>query len=72
MSEKKLDPLYKTEVPGFYKSHDGVLINKDNDSLLAYKKRKIKEHRIDNIIEEMDSIKSDLSEIKELLRGLVK
>lgn len=72
MSQKQPDTLQKTEVPGFYKSRDGILINKDNDALAAYKKRKIKEHKLDTIFDEMDSLKSDITEIKELLKGLVK
>ena len=39
MSQKSPEIFNKTEAPGFYKSHDGVLINKDNDSLDAYKKK---------------------------------
>lgn len=65
-------PLQKTEVDGFYKSHDGVLINKDNNALMAYKKRKQKEQRLDDLVEEMGVLKNDISEIKELLKGLVK
>ena len=72
MSKKERDENNKTEIPGIYKPHDGILINKDNDSLMAYKRRKIKEQRLDNIIEEMDTLKNDISEIKALLKGLVK
>lgn len=72
MSQKKPEVFNKTEVPGFYKSHDGVLINKDNDALAAYKKKKLKEHRLDNVLEDIDTLKSDILEIKELLKGLVK
>lgn len=72
MSQKTPDQLQKTEVPGFYKARDGILINKDNEALVAYKKRKIKEHRLDTIFDEMDTLKNDISEIKELLKGLAK
>lgn len=72
MSQKPPDQYHKTEAPGFYKSHDGVLINKDNEGLAAYKKRKIKEHKLETIFDDVDSLKNDLSEIKELLKGLVK
>ena len=30
----------KTEVPGFYKTDSNYLINKDNEALFAYKKKK--------------------------------
>mgnify|MGYP006304864221 CR=1 FL=1 len=74
MSQKNLDTdtLHKTEAPGFYKSYDGVLINKDNEALSAYKRKKQKEHKVEIMMQEMDTLKNDISEIKELLKGLVK
>ena len=64
--------MEKTEVPGIYKKSEGVLINKDNDALKAYKIRKIKENKINIIESDMEQIKTDMHEIKELLRGLLK
>ena len=62
----------KTQVPGIYKVAEGILINKDNDALKAYKARKEKERKVSSMIEDMDNLKKDMQEIKELLRGLVK
>jgi hypothetical protein len=62
----------KTEVPGVYKVSDGVLINKDNTSLQAYKAQKRRLKKIDNIEEEISSLRKDMDEIKTLLRGLIK
>lgn len=62
----------KTDVPGIYKNGDGVLINKDNSSLNAYKLQKIHQHRNRKLEEEVKTMKSDIAEIKELLKGLVK
>lgn len=62
----------KTDVPGFYKVDESLIINKDNDALKAYKKRKIKESRVNNIHYELNNLKSDIKEIKELLKGLIK
>ena len=61
----------KTEVPGFYKAGEGIVINKDNDALLAYKKRKQKERRIEEVREEVNALKSDVSEIKEMMKQLL-
>lgn len=72
MSKNDPKVLHKTEVPGFYKSHDGVLINKDNEALAAYKKKKIRDQQIEGVIQEMHTLKNDISEIKELLKGLIK
>jgi len=64
--------MEKTEVPGIYKERDGILINKDNDALAAYKKRMRKEKAIDEMQDELSELKNDMKEIKELLKGLVK
>tara|TARA_B110000503_G_scaffold105835_1_gene157937 strand:+ start:60 stop:260 length:201 start_codon:yes stop_codon:yes gene_type:complete len=61
-----------TDVPGIFKTSEGVLINKDNDALKAYKIRKIKENKLNIIESDMDQLKTDMLEIKELLRGLLK
>ena len=57
----------KTEVSGIYKVCDGVLINKDNEALQAYKRKKARElniNEISNIKEDVTSLKSDIEEIK--------
>lgn len=63
---------YKTEIPGIYKTKDGILINKDNDALKAYKKKKEQVRKMKNLEEDIDSLKNDMAEIKELLKGLLK
>jgi len=60
----------KTEVSGIYKVREGVLINKDNDALKIYKNKKFKERRIDEIQNDVLSLKDDIAEIKQLLKGL--
>lgn len=69
----------RTEVPGIYKVSEGVLINKDNEGLKAYRAKKEKDRRLDRVEKDLQALKSDfvivrddLTEIKELLRGLVK
>jgi len=62
----------KTEIQGIYKTSEGALINKDNEALLRYKKAKQKNQEIENLKHDVGNIKSELSEIKELLKGLVK
>lgn len=63
--------LKKTEVPGLYKVTEGVLINKDENALAAYKARKAKDKKIELMDRELTSMKSELSEIKSLLMELV-
>jgi len=62
----------KTDVPGVYKDGEGVLINKDNEALRAYRHQKMQRNKYVEIEEEVKVIKSDLHEIKELLKGLIK
>ncbi len=64
--------MEKTEVPGIYKVKKGVLINKDQESLAAYKKNKMRNRKLEQLEEDVQSMKNDLTEIKELLRGLAK
>ena len=62
----------KTEVPGIYKVREGVLINTDNKALAAYKNKKKRERNIDQMQEDIHTLKSDLQEIKDLLKGLAR
>lgn len=61
--------MKKTERPGIYKEVDGIVLNKDDVGLKAYKKRKELDRNRDKKI---DSLQSELSEIKELLKQLMK
>lgn len=60
----------KTDVPGLYKISEGVIINKDNEALKIYKNKKARERRIDEIQSDVLSLKDDIAEIKQLLKGL--
>lgn len=62
----------KTEEPGLYRSSDGVLINKDNQALRAYKQKKIEMKKISDLEKTVTDMKGDLEEIKNLLKGLAK
>lgn len=64
--------MEKTEIPGYYKVSEGVVVNKDNDSLKAYKMQKMKNAQLNTMEEKVNKLESDISEIKELLKGLVK
>jgi hypothetical protein len=60
--------LIKTEVDGIYRDIEtNALINRDNESLIAYKKIKKKNAEIKNLREEVDALKCDITEIKTLL-----
>lgn len=61
---------YKTELPGYYKVDESVVINKDNDALITYKKKKMKDIKLVKLENDLSSLKSDMEEIKQLLKGL--
>lgn len=61
----------KTERNGIYRSVEGALINKDNDALQAYKLKKVKQHKMQQLEDDVSDLKNDMSEIKELLRKLI-
>ena len=62
----------KTDVPGLYKVAEGIIINKDNKGLEAYRQKKMRERRIDEIQNDVASLRDDIMEIKELLKGLAR
>jgi hypothetical protein len=64
--------MKKTEIPGIYKMGEGILINTDNEALRAYKLRKEKENRFCLLEQNLTELKSDMEEIKNILKGLVK
>ena len=61
----------KTSIPGFYKVDESVVINKDNDALKAYKLKKEKDRLIKDIQVEVNELKSDITEIKQMIKGLM-
>lgn len=67
----------KTDIQGIVKVADnksggGILINKDMVALKQYRRNKAKEFRSITVEKEIENLKSDINEIKELLKGLVK
>jgi hypothetical protein len=58
----------KTEVQGIFRdSTNKALLNKDDTSLLAYKRMKKKNADIDDVKEDVETLKKDVSDIKALL-----
>jgi len=62
----------KTQIPGIFKVSEGVFINKDANTLQAYKRKKMREKKVDNIENEVANLRQDMQEIKQLLKGLIK
>lgn len=64
--------MQPTEIPGYYKTQEGTIINNDDGALQAYKIQRVKNNRINTIEDDLKNLKNDMQEIKKLLRGLVK
>lgn len=62
----------KTDTKDIYRTTNGVLVNINKGELEQYKKKKMSAIKMDNIEKEISSLKSDMEEIKTLLRGLTK
>lgn len=67
--------MAKTEIPGIYKEGEGVLINRDNDSLAKYRMKRerflTRERQINMMEEKIDKLTGDMEEIKDFLRQLM-
>jgi len=49
----------------------GVFINMDKEGLTQYKEKKKQDSKVDEITSDINSLKSELSEIKEALKILI-
>ena len=52
-------------------NESNALLNIDNSALAAYKAARANRNKINTYIEEVDNLKSDVKEIKEMLKALV-
>jgi hypothetical protein len=64
--------MQKTDVHGIYKERDGVLINKDDEGLFAYKRRKQQLKKMDFLETEINTLKTDIAEMKEMMKEMIK
>lgn len=66
--------MKKTEVQGIYKVSEGILINRDDDALTNYKKRRetiyAKNNKMNNLENKVEVLAQNLEEIKTLLKKL--
>jgi hypothetical protein len=64
--------MQKTDVHGIFKERDGVLINKDDEGLIAYKRRKQQLKKMDFLETEINTLKTDIAEMKEMMKEMIK
>lgn len=55
-----------------YKVQEGIIINRDTGALKAYKKRKQKDRTLHELQNEVENLRSDMDELKSLIKGLYK
>lgn len=67
--------MQKTEVPGIYKQAEGILVNKDDDALQKYRRRREtqreKDLKINNLESKVDNLVKELEQLKTLLVKMV-
>lgn len=57
----------KTDVQGIYRTEQGYLINKDNEALQNYKANKARMRQMNSVASDVEKLKHEMAEIKELL-----
>jgi hypothetical protein len=60
-----------TTVSGIFRTDSGALINKNNDALLSYKKKKEHMKRMEDLEKKVDEMTDDVNEIKSMLYQLL-
>lgn len=67
--------MIKTEFPGYMKDDTPgqvrAVLNIDNNSLVAYKAARRKEQALTEVVNDIDNLKRDMADIKDLLTKLV-
>lgn len=63
----KKEMEFPTERAGIFKVGEGILINKDTQSLNAYKMRKKKMQEVDMLKSKIDELNADMKIIKDML-----
>jgi len=61
----------ETSIKGFFKTEEGYIINKDESHLKSYRLKKQKFREINKINQDVQGLKNDISEIKQLLGQLL-
>jgi hypothetical protein len=59
--------MQKTKYEGIVKAREGVLLNIDNEGLQRYKERKAKQRKLYDLEKDVQVLRNDITEIKELL-----
>jgi hypothetical protein len=60
-----------TTVNGIFRTDSGALINKNNDALLSYKRKKEQSRKMETLEKKVDEMTNDMNEIKAMLYQLI-
>lgn len=61
----------ETTVQGLFRTETGALINKNNDALVVYKKKKEQSKRMQELEQKVDIINEDINDIKKMVLQLL-
>jgi len=72
VSEDMKEHYEKTDVDGLVKDTESkALLSNDLQGLAAYKARREREKQVNNVVDDVEELKTDIKEIKSLLQELI-
>tara|TARA_Y100001938_G_scaffold148015_2_gene230578 strand:+ start:392 stop:625 length:234 start_codon:yes stop_codon:yes gene_type:complete len=72
MGRENANFLKVEDAVGWYRRVDSTaIVNTDLDALAQYKKKKKYSQRVNNVLEEVEELKTEISDIKGLLHQLI-
>lgn len=61
----------ETTVQGLFRTDSGALINKNNDALQSYKKKKEQSKKMQELEQKVDIISDDINDLKKMILQLL-
>lgn len=61
----------ETVVKGIFRTDTGALINKNNDALVSYKRKKEQSRKMQELEQKVDTINEDINDIKKMILQLL-
>jgi hypothetical protein len=67
-----MEKLIKTDIPDLVRDMDSrAILNTNTNDYLAYKNKRDRERKLNNVVDEIDQIKQDMADIKSMLQQII-
>lgn len=67
-----MEKIIKTDVPNLVRDMDSrAILNTNTNDYLAYKTKRDRELKLNNVVDEIDQIKQDMADIKSMLQQII-